>query len=254
MPLLQAGPLRVRSLGPTSDEASVSRDGPSIVLCHGFGAPGDDLVPLARATDAGPTTRWFFPEAPLAVDELGDIAPATPDWDEGRAWWPVDMLRLQMELARGARAWDPTATPEGMPEARGALIAALKALVADGAIAPSRTVLGGFSQGAMLATAVALAAAETGMRFAGLAILSGAEIDRARWDAALEHEGRSLHVLQSHGRRDPLLPFTVAESLHRRLVAAGADATFLPFDGGHEIPSAVLLALGPFARATLIRG
>lgn len=230
-------------------------DGPSIVLCHGFGAPGDDLVPLARVTDAGPATRWFFPEAPLAVDELGQITPHIttmgPDHDEGRAWWPVDMLRLQMELARGARAWEPSATPEGMPAARGALVAALKALVASGAIDPSRTILGGFSQGAMLTTDVALSAAETGMRFAGLAILSGAEINRARWAAALEREGQALHVLQSHGRRDPLLPFGVAESLHRRLVAAGADATFLPFDGGHEIPRTVLLALGSFARATV---
>ena len=145
MSMLQCGPLRVRALG------SSDRSAPAIILCHGYGAPGDDLVPLARAMDVGPGVRWFFPEAPLTVD-LGFDAVGEP----GRAWWPVDMMRLQMELARGGRQWDPSETPEGMPEARDALFACLRALIDEHGVDPGRTILGGFSQGAMIATDASL--------------------------------------------------------------------------------------------------
>jgi hypothetical protein len=51
---------------------------PCVVLCHGFGAPGDDLVPLAdelfRLRPAlARKVRFAFPEAPLCIGE-GDAA------------------------------------------------------------------------------------------------------------------------------------------------------------------------------------
>lgn len=231
--LLRAGPLRVRSLGPAG--------GPALILCHGFGAPGDDLVPLARATDAGRGTRWLFPEAPLEAD-LG--------FPGARAWWPVDMLRLQLELSRGGRMWDPSATPDGMLEAREQLIAALRALIADHGVDPARAILGGFSQGAMIATDVVLTA---GLGFRSLAILSGSHLRRDAWAEGLADAGlaKELHVLQSHGLHDPILPFGVAEALHHTLTRAGASASFIPFQGAHEIRPAVLDALGRFAHARL---
>src|ERR1700748_2641501 len=39
------------------------KGGLAIVLLHGWGAPGDDLVPLAEAL-ARPGTRFFTPAAP----------------------------------------------------------------------------------------------------------------------------------------------------------------------------------------------
>ena len=39
------------------------------VLCHGFGAPGDDLVALTQFINA-PNTRFVFPAAPI---ELGGL-------------------------------------------------------------------------------------------------------------------------------------------------------------------------------------
>lgn len=231
--LLRAGPLRVRSLGPEG--------GPVILLCHGFGAPGDDLVPLASATDAGRGTRWLFPEAPLEAD-IG--------FPGARAWWPVDMLRLQLELSRGGRMWDEAATPEGMLEARGQLIEALRALIRDHGVDPGRAILGGFSQGAMIATDVVLTA-ELGFR--NLVILSGSRVRSDAWAEGLARVGlaRELHVLQSHGLYDPILPFGVAEALHRTLTEAGASTSFIQFHGAHEIRPVVLDALGRFAHARL---
>ncbi len=232
MEILQAGPLRVRTLGRSDPSA------PAIVLCHGYGAPGDDLVGLAQAVEVGPGVRWFFPEAPLEIDL-------------GCGWWPVDMVRLQMELARGGRQWDPSETPEGMPHAVDALIACLRALETEHGVNPKRTILGGFSQGAMVTTDIALHHEPS---FAGLAILSGSHVRRDRWSAALSRVGKQQHIFQSHGRRDPILPFAIAEVLHGALVEAGADASFLPFHGGHELPPRVLDAFGTFCRARLHDG
>jgi phospholipase/carboxylesterase len=42
--------------------------------------------------------------------------------------------------------------------------------------------------------------------------------------------------LQSHGRADPDLAFSAAEKLNLALNEAGASLTWVPFEGGHEIP------------------
>ena len=54
----------------------------------------------------------------------------------------------------------------------------------------------------------------------------------------------------SHGRADNILPFDLAEHLDADLVAAGLAVTFVAFDGGHEIPEAVVTALGEFLART----
>ena len=160
------GPLRVRTLG--------SGDGPAILLCHGFGAPGDDLVALGRVAGAGPGVRWFFPEAPIELALGGGMS--------GRAWWRIEMERMQRLIQRGQAAQILEETPEGLADARAKLEATIAALEQDHGVRRDRLIVGGFSQGAMLATEVALHA-ETA--FAGLAILSGMLISSARWGEAL---------------------------------------------------------------------
>ena len=58
-------------------------------------------------------------------------------------------------------------------------------------------------------------------------------------------------VMQSHGKHDTLLPFSIAELLRDRLLAAGAVVDWQPFSGGHEIPPPVLAAA---AKLLLARG
>ena len=232
MDTTKIGPLTVRSLGPSGG------DGPAILLCHGFGAPGDDLVGLAHAIDVGgdrgPGVRWFFPEAPLALD-----------WVGGRAWWPIDLARRQQLQLRGQADQLRTETPPGLAAAREALEGVLAALERDHGVRRSRLILGGFSQGAMLATEVALASEQP---FAGLAILSGTLLCADRWAAAAAARGASIHALVCHGRRDPLLRFADAELLRGLLEQAGAEVEWVPHGGQHEIPAVVLERLGAFAR------
>lgn len=209
-------------------------NGPLVVLLHGFGAPGDDLVPLGQVLSAPKGTRFAFPAAPI---DLG------PGFFGGRAWWHID---LDARMRAGGRR-DVREVPEGLAEARAAVDAALGELVA--ALAPPALVLGGFSQGAMLALDVAL---HSPRPLAGLALLSGTHIAAAEWAPRLAAR-RGLPVFMSHGRDDELLPFALSEGLRDALVAAGLAVQWVPFGGGHTIPERVLDGLGAFLDETLHR-
>ena len=71
------GALEARVLEP---QASVTR---AVVLCHGFGAPGDNLVwigdQLWREAGLAASTAFVFPAGPLSLDSVGLRG--------SRAWW-----------------------------------------------------------------------------------------------------------------------------------------------------------------------
>ena len=234
MTLSTIGPLRVRSFGGADRKGG--GDGPAILLCHGYGAPGDDLCSLARVVPVGSDVRWFFPEAPLGVDFGYGM--------QGRAWWPIDMMRLQETIMRGQLHLLRESTPDGLTEARAALEACIDGIERDFGVARERLIIGGFSQGGMLTTEVALHAARP---FAGLAVLSGTLLSEDRWREAARASGSSLHAVMSHGRADPLLPMDNAVALKDLLEEAGASVTWVPHGGQHEIPMIVLQRLGTFA-------
>lgn len=206
------------------------------VLLHGFGAPGDDLVGLAGAIDA--PVRFVCPEAPL---ELGGL------YGDARAWWLLDLARLEDEIRRGVPI-DGHEVPDGLLEARGQVMQLLDELEARFSRAAHPLVLGGFSQGAMLALDVAL---HRDMPPAGLLVMSGTLIAESVWQPRMASLA-GVPVMLSHGRHDPLLPFRVAEVLRDRLVAAGADVDWHPFAGGHEIPMTVLSAAGKLLRGRTV--
>jgi phospholipase/carboxylesterase len=210
-------------------------DGPLLVLLHGYGAPGDDLVPLSRQLQVDRSVRFAFPAAPLALE-----APGVPPDYAGRAWWQLDMVELQRAVMLGDHETLMKRVPQGLTEAREQVQRLLAALQAEHQLTPQKLVLGGFSQGSMLATDVTLHATE---RPAGLVIMSGSLICRDEWLPLLP-QLKGLPVLQSHGRQDPILSYAIAEKLRDELIAAGAQVEFCPFNGGHGIPGGVLDALG----------
>ncbi len=233
---LTLGGLEVRLAGGPDREGG--GDGPLLVLLHGFGAPGTNLVPLFREVIVPREVRFAFPAAPILFepDAPPDIAP--------RAWWMFDFERLQRAMLQGPEAMLALAkeTPEGVGEARARLEEFLEACERELAAPPERIVLGGFSQGSMLACDVTLRAARPPAR---LVIFSGAPMAEPDW-RELAKKRSGLRVLQSHGRTDPILPFTGGEYLRDLLREAGLEVEWMPFGGGHAIPNGVVDRLGPF--------
>ena len=103
-------------------------------------------------------------------------------------------------------------------------------------------ILGGFSQGARVASQVAFLSDEP---LRALVLLSGALVDETLWNANYARR-KGLHVFIAHGRSDPILSFAVADRMHSEMKAAGLQVTWFPFDGGHETPAEVIVAVNEF--------
>ena len=235
----QLGGLTVRITGGA--DGAGGGDGPVVVLLHGFGAPGTDLVPLSGVLSRSglpPDTRFAFPEAPLELP---------PVYGAGRAWWMLDMVQLQRAMIAGVPRDLRGEVPPGLAAARAALRGMLDELVELLEVPDERLVLGGFSQGAMLSCDHAL---HHGRPLAGLGLLSGAYVAEEEWAPRFPAR-RGLRVFQSHGRRDPLLAFESAEALRGAMEEAGWQVHWTPFGGAHEIPMPVLEAFGAFLRDVL---
>lgn len=191
-----------------------------VVLLHGFAMTPDDLSPFALSIGV---PAWFlFPEAPHRADPAG------------RAWWHIDPVLRAEALARGPRDFAGQHPPD-LPAARAHLGGLLQAL---GARLDGRPlVLGGFSQGGMLALDTLL---RSPAAVDALVLLSASRI-AADEQRPLLASGRvrGLPVLCAHGRADADLAFSAGEALRDGLVEAGARVDWLPFEQGHEIPLVV---------------
>ena len=207
-----------------------------VVLAHGFGAPGTDLVPLAEElfivnSQLATTTRFVFPAAPLLLDRHGE--------DGGRAWWWIDLEARIAAIERGEIDLLRKEKPEGMAEASKMLLACVEECLQVEQLSANQLVIGGFSQGARVATDVALRMAKAP---AGLVIMSGTLLCEDEWTTLAQQRG-PMSVLQSHGTYDPILPYQAAEWLADLWQQCGMSLEFLPFDGPHTIPPQMLFQL-----------
>lgn len=205
---------------------------PTFVLLHGYGSTPESWQPFTTTIAFPQRGRFVFPRAPeTTVPPDGPIG--------GRAWWRLD---LSAHIPPGRTVPDLSATqPPGILNAA----ALVRTLLRDLEWWPrGQIVLGGFSQGAMVASEVAFMADDD---LTALVLLSGTTVDEAKWDHALAHR-RGLPVFISHGRRDEILPFEVADRFRRKLEAAGLRVTWLPFDGGHDVPQEVVVGLNAFLK------
>ena len=229
--LKQFGDLRCRVVR-ASDAPPTS----VVILCHGFGAPGHDLVDLAPALchlapGLGEKTIFAFPEAPLELDFGG--------FGGARAWWHLDLEAIEHAQRSGTPRTLADEEPDGLPIAHALLSDALAQLLDELGLTWSETIIGGFSQGAMLTTDLAIHSTSP---LKGLITLSGNLLHASRSLPKIANQSK-LDVLMSHGRQDPILPFSGAEALHEAFASAGAEVEFVPFDGGHTIPESVLRRL-----------
>lgn len=188
-----------------------------VVLCHGVGADGNDLIDLA-------------PYWARAVPEAAFVAPHAPEpfamAPHGRQWFPIGNL-------------DPLTLGAGVRRAQTALDGFLDAELARLGLPPNAYALMGFSQGAMTVLF-------TGLRRAvpprAILAFSGALIDPE--SLPREIAGRPP-VLLVHGEADPIVPVSRSRDAEAVLRANGVPVQGLYVPNlAHGIDDAGLSAGG----------
>lgn len=183
------------SSGPRIMPAAGRQARALVLLLHGYGASGDDLLALAES--------W----RPLLPD-VAFVAPHAPEplpgmMMAGFQWFGLESLDPPA-LARGAaRAWP------GLESRIGAELGSL-------ALPASRLVLAGFSQGAMMALHAGLRLAPT---VAGVLAYSG--VLAANAPPGPEAPARPP-VMLVHGEADEVIPVDALVLTRTTLAAAGA--------------------------------
>jgi phospholipase/carboxylesterase len=226
----------MRKLGPLKCIDSVNNDdAPWIIFFHGYGADAGDLAPLAQEIPTATACNWLFPEGFLEV-------PIGWNW-VGRAWWPVNVAELQEAQAAGVPRDLSKGTPAGLDVAYKKASEMLSALK----VPWNKIILGGFSQGAMLATELYLNAPEAPL---GLVMLSGACLHADLWrEKAKDRTGKTFFL--AHGESDPVLSIKGAQKLETILTQSGMKGRLMRFQGGHEIPPHVLAEVSKYINVRL---
>lgn len=139
-----------------------------------------------------------------------------------------------LRLPPGGKHW--YAVPRvGFPDPgtfAGSYAALQEAIDVELGLDPATTVLGGFSQGAVMAFALGLGAGRP--RPAGILALSGFIPTVEGWST--EPAGRSgLPVAIVHGEQDPVISVEFARSARAQLEPAGADLLYRETPMGHTI-------------------
>lgn len=187
--------------GPVVPPASGGAPKSLVILLHGYGSNGADLIGLVpHWQHAFPDTLFMSPNAPQAL----------PGMSDAYQWWPITNMDAQARV-NGAR--------EAAPVVNGFIDQQL----AKYGLSEDRLALVGFSQGTMMALQVGL---RRSPQVAGILGYSGMLVDEMGLDAAKVNPP----ILLVHGDADTMVPVT---ALHH----AGATLQKLGFEvGGHVSP------------------
>lgn len=178
-----------------------------MVLLHGYGSDGQDLIGLA------PLFADLLPEALYVAPN----APQSSDLGAGYQWFPVV---YDTEL----RGFD------GIEPVRPIITTFLDGLWKETGLGPAETFLVGFSQGAMIALDTGL---HLGRDLAGILAFSGGT--PLTQTPALPADAKTP-VCLVHGDSDEIVPIAMSRRADKLLREAGRDVTFHVSAGtGHGI-------------------
>ena len=183
-----------------------------MVLHHGRGTSEQDLLGLADFLDPERRLQVVTPRAPLQL-------PGSP----GYHWYLVPRVGYP--------------DPETFAAAREALAELHDGLWEETGIGPERTILGGFSMGAVMSYAMALSAERPAV--AGILAFSGFVPTVEGWEPSFA-DRTATGAFVSHGRNDPVISIEFAERARELLVAGGLDVTYRESELGHQIDPAHL--------------
>jgi phospholipase/carboxylesterase len=183
----------------------------AIVLLHGRGTSEQDVVPLIDVLDPRGRLVGACPRGPL------ELPPTGHQWYAPQAGGLADAETFLATFQR-LQAW-------------------LEGLAARTGVPIERTVLGGFSQGAVMAWALGLGPGRP--RPAGILAMSGALPSVPGFVLQLEDLG-GLPVAITHGTQDPLVDVERGRDTRDRAVAAGADVVYRESDVPHTVDPRVV--------------
>ena len=182
----------------------------ALVLLHGRGADEHDLFPLLDALDPERRFHGYTPRGPLALPP------------GGAHWYVVPRVGYP----------DPATFLESY------------ALLSEwiDALPHERVVVGGFSQGSVMAYAVGLGTGRP--RPAGLIALSGFIPTVDGWEPNLDPPFPPIAI--AHGTHDPVIPVKFGRRARDVLVQAGAEPLYHESPVGHTIDPAFVPELQVF--------
>jgi phospholipase/carboxylesterase len=212
--------------GPARKPASGGAPKKLVVLLHGLGADGNDLIGLAPYwAPLLPDAEFLSPDAPFPCD-MGPY---------GRQWFSVQNRTPETALA-GARAAAPI------------LDAFLDDALAARKLAANQLALVGFSQGAMMSLFVGLRRA---VAPAAILAYSGALVGPQLLAAEMRAKPPVMIV---HGEADPVVPFAMMAAAVAALKGYGLAVEEVARPGlGHGIDEEGLARGGAFLRAAFAR-
>ena len=182
----------------------------ALVLNHGRGADENDLFGLLDELD---------PERRLVGVTTG--APLTNVPPGGRHWYLVPRVGYP--------------DPETFASSYEALTGFLDGFLAERGLGWDRTVIGGFSMGAVMSYAVSLG---EGRPVSGRPASRSAASCRPSTGWSPELEGREgLPVAIHHGANDPIISVDFARKARELLTAGGIEPAYLETDAGHWLPA-----------------
>ena len=195
----------------------------ALVLLHGWGADGRDLIDLA-----GPLQQALS-DCALWCPDAPHLCSANP---MGRQWFELTQDFFQ--------------NPETALQEMEAIAEKIEQAVCDFAasqdLSLSDIVVGGFSQGGMMSLHMAVSGR---LSVPGFASLSGALIASQRLQATSDIARPAIFL--AHGVRDEVVPFQASQQAKSHLEAAGHQVHFVTrSDLGHGIDGPVLDGLISF--------
>jgi phospholipase/carboxylesterase len=168
------------------------------------------------------------PGAPLTAADVaaGSALPVGPG---GRHWYAVKRVGYP--------------EPSTFANAYAALGGFVDKLLAERGLGWERTVIGGFSMGAVMSYAVGLGPDRPVP--AAIVALSGFVPVVEGWEPDLESR-RELPVFIHHGRADPVIPFDFGRAAAELLRGGGLSVDFRETQAGHAVPPELIGPLQEF--------
>ena len=222
-----------KTLGDSFEKQGKNQPMHWVILFHGYGSDAADLMQLRFLLALRKSCHWLCLEGPLEVEPFG------------KSWFPINLFLLQDAYQKKEFEGIRQHVPLGIDEIHRKVWSDLKEKINPQEW--SQVILGGFSQGAILALDLC---SQMPVKPKALMLFSTTCLCEKRWQKGF-HDMEGMPFFQSHGMEDPVLSYHEALYVEKLLKQKGLKGNLHSFRGGHEIPSSVLSSCSEWVNGLL---